>query len=58
MGIEECELLQLAAVRSAIHSSGKLLLRDPMTHCVMEAVEHDDRAALDKLNDAIDKFLK
>ena len=51
-------LIQLAAVRSAINNTGKLIIRDHMEHCVVDAVEHGDREALDKLSRAIDQFLK
>lgn len=51
-------LIQLAAVRSAVNGIGKLVLSDHMTHCVAQAVERGDMAALEKLNAAIDKFLK
>lgn len=51
-------LIQLAAVRSAINNIGKIILADHMEHCVADAVEHGDREALDRFNDAIAKFLK
>ena len=51
-------LIQLAAVRSAINNIGKIILADHMEHCVADAVEHGDREALDRFNDAITKFLK
>lgn len=51
-------LIQLAAVRSAINNIGKLILSDHMEHCIVDAIEHGDREALDKLNRAIDQFLK
>ena len=51
-------LIQLAAVRSAINNIGKIILSDHMEHCIVDAIEHGDREALDKLNDAIDKFLR
>ena len=51
-------LIQLAAVRSAINSIGKIVLADHMEHCIAEAVEHGDHEALDRFNDAIAKFLK
>lgn len=51
-------LIQLAAVRSAINSIGKIVLADHMEHCIAEAVEHGDHDALDRFNDAIAKFLK
>ena len=51
-------LIQLAAVRSAINSVGKLIIGDHMSHCIAEAVEHGDRAALDRFTTALDTFLK
>ena len=51
-------LIQLAAVRSAINNVGKIILKDHMEHCIVDAVEHGDHEALNKLQDAIDKFLK
>ena len=51
-------LIQLAAVRSAINNIGKIILADHMEHCVADAVEHGDREALDRFNDAIAKVLK
>ncbi len=51
-------LIQLAAVRSAINSIGKIILADHMEHCIADAVEHGDREALDRFNEAIAKFLK
>jgi len=51
-------LIQLAAVRSAINSIGKLILSDHIEHCLTDAVEHGDLIALDNLHAAIDQFLK
>ena len=51
-------LVQLAAVKSAINNTGKLILQDHTRHCVAEAVQHCDREALDALSDAIDRFVK
>ena len=51
-------LIQLAAVRSAINSIGKIVLADHMEHCIADAIESGGREALDKFNDAIAKFLK
>ena len=51
-------LIQLAAVRSAINSIGRIILADHMEHCIAEAIERGDHEALDKFNDAIAKFLK
>ena len=51
-------LIQIAAVRSAINNVGKVILEDHIQHCIVSAVEHDDKQALDDLCQAIDKFIK
>lgn len=57
---EDCSevLIQLAAVRSAINNTGKLVLRNHINHCIVEAVEENDEKAIELLNQAIDKFIK
>ena len=51
-------LVQLAAVKSAINNTSKIILQDHIRHCIVDAVEADDQKALDDLCDAIDKFMK
>ena len=51
-------LIQLSAVRSALNNVGKVILQDHIQHCIVDAVEHDDREAIDALCQAIDKFVK
>lgn len=51
-------LVQLAAVRSALNSTGKTILKDHLEHCIVDAIESDDRSAMEELNHAIDQFLK
>lgn len=51
-------LIQLAAVKSALNNTGKLILKDHLNHCIVEAARTGDRKALDDLNEAIDRFLK
>ena len=51
-------LVQLAAVRAELNSTGKQLLKEHMEHCIVEAVEEHDEEALLKLNQAIDQFMK
>ena len=48
-------LVQLAAVRSALNSTAKILLKDHIEHCIA-GVESGDHA-LEELNEAIDKFI-
>ena len=48
-------LVQIAAVRSALSSTAKVILKDHLEHCIS-----DDQSAaeqLQALNDAIDKFM-
>lgn len=51
-------LMQLAAVGSAINNTGKLVLKNHISHCIVEAVEENDQDAIEALNQAIDKFVK
>ena len=51
-------LIQLAAVRSAINNTGKIVLKNHISHCIVEAVEENDKEAIEALNQAIDKFVK
>lgn len=51
-------LIQLAAVKSAVNNTGKLVLRNHIEHCIVEAVEHGDEESIEKLNKAIDSFVK
>lgn len=57
---EDCSevLIQLAAVRSAINNTGKVVLKNHINHCIVEAVEENDQEAIELLNQAIDKFMK
>ena len=51
-------LIQLAAVKSAINNTGKVILKDHLEHCIVHAVEDGDEEMLNELNNAIDKFMK
>ena len=51
-------LVQLAAVRSAIDNTGKVILQDHMRHCMVEAVAEGDPDAIDNLCRAIDRYMK
>ena len=46
-------LIQLAAVRSALSGTAKVILKDHLEHCVGDG----DSADLQALNEAIDKFM-
>ena len=51
-------LLQLSAVDAALKNVGKIILKDHMEHCIIDAVQDNDREALIRLEQAIDRFLR
>ena len=51
-------LVQLAAVRSALDNAGKVILKDHLRHCIVNAVEEGDGGMVDGICNAIDKFMK
>ncbi|MCH5344721.1 MAG: metal-sensing transcriptional repressor [Acetatifactor sp.] len=51
-------LIQLAAVSSAVQSVSRVILKDHISHCLVEAAKEGDYAAIEELNEAIDKFMK
>ncbi|MBR7072903.1 MAG: metal-sensing transcriptional repressor [Eubacterium sp.] len=57
---EDCSevLIQLAAVKSAINNTGKVILKDHMEHCIVHALEDGNTEMIEELNEAIDKFMK
>ncbi len=48
-------LVQIAAVRSALSSTAKVILKDHLEHCVADC--SSDSEQLQALNEAIDKFM-
>ena len=57
---EDCSqvLVQLAAVISALNSTGRVILKDHIAHCIVDAVEAGDNEAVESLNQAIDRFMR
>lgn len=51
-------LIQIAAVRSAIDNTGKIILQDHLKHCIIDAAREGDQQAIDDLCQAIDKYMK
>lgn len=51
-------LIQLSAVKSAINNTGKVILKEHIEHCMVEAVESGDHEAIEELTEAIDRFMK
>lgn len=50
-------LVQLAAVRSALNATSRLILKDHITHCIVDAVEHGDEQTIAELERAIDRLI-
>ncbi|MBQ4466973.1 MAG: metal-sensing transcriptional repressor [Firmicutes bacterium] len=50
-------LMQLSAVNSALHSLGKEIINEHMTHCIVHAIEDGDTQAVEEFQKAIKKFL-
>ena len=57
---EDCSevLIQLSAVISALNGAGKLILKDHMEHCMVDAVRCGDMQMIEELTKAIDRFIK
>ena len=57
---EDCSqvLVQLSAVISALNGTGRAILKDHISHCIVDAVEAGDQEAIQSLNDAIDRFMR
>ena len=51
-------LIQLAAVRSALDNTGKVILKDHMRHCMVDAVAAGDETAIEDLCHAIERYMK
>lgn len=51
-------LIQLAAVRSALSGVSRIILKDHIEHCIVDAVEHHDEAALKELDRALDDLIQ
>ncbi|MBQ9616352.1 MAG: metal-sensing transcriptional repressor [Selenomonadaceae bacterium] len=51
-------LIQLSAVDAALRGVGRVILKDHMEHCVVEAVRDGDEDAIERLNQAIDQFIR
>lgn len=50
-------LIQLSAVIAALNNAGKVILKDHIEHCIVDAVESGDKEAIENLNRAIDRFI-
>ncbi|MBE5859824.1 MAG: metal-sensing transcriptional repressor [Butyrivibrio sp.] len=50
-------LVQLAAVKGSLDSLSRIILKDHIEHCIVDAIEEGDQKALEELNKAIDKMI-
>ena len=50
-------LVQLSAVRAEIANVSKVILKDHLDHCIVDAVKGDDMLAVQRLSKTIDKLL-
>ena len=51
-------LTQLAAVDAAIKSVSKVIIKDHLQHCLVEAVHENDEEAIIKLSQSIEQFIR
>ena len=51
-------LVQLSAVRAALQGVSRVILKDHIEHCIVDAAKNDVLASLENLNRAIDRFMK
>lgn len=51
-------LIQLSAIEASVRSLSRVILKDHLSTCIVDAVRHNDTDAIDELNRAIDKFMK
>lgn len=56
---EDCAkvLIQMSAVQSALKNTSKVILKDHIDHCIVEAVKENDEETIEKLKKAIDKMI-
>ena len=50
-------LIQLSAIRSEITNVSKVILKDHIDHCIVDAVKENDDEAIASLKAAIEKLL-
>ena len=50
-------LIQLSAIKAEITGVSKVILKDHIDHCIVDAVKENDEDAIENLKGAIDKLL-
>ena len=52
-------LLQIAAIQKALDSTAKIILKDHLATCVVDAVRHgNEQSVLEALNKALDNYIR
>ena len=51
-------LIQLSAVDAAIKAVSRIILKDHMEHCIIDAINEGDQKAIENLHKAIEQFIK
>ena len=51
-------LIQLSAVDAAIKAVQRIILKDHLEHCIVDAIKENDTDALERLNKAIEQFIR
>lgn len=51
-------LIQLSAIESAINSVSRVILKEHLSTCIIDAVKNDDVDTIEELRKAIDKFIR
>ena len=51
-------LIQLSAVDAAIKAVARIIIKDHIEHCIVEAIMEGDEQSIVELNKAIDQFIK
>ena len=51
-------LIQLSAVDAAIKSVSRVILKDHMEYCIVDAIKSGDEKSIENINKALEQFLK
>ena len=51
-------LIQISAVDAALKAVSRIILKDHMEHCIIDAINDGDKQAIENLNKAIEQFIK
>lgn len=51
-------LIQLSAVDAAIKAVSRIILKDHIEHCIVEAIQEGDKESIDRLNSALDQVMR